>query len=162
MPHAFQILTRSLQAVCSHIISGLCQWYVDDLMAVSPITTYVYDSTIVDNTVQQLLGIGSIAKKKSQCARALEFLGWTINLDTQTVTLCDRNLHKLIHALFCFNTEDKLSIALIQRIASLASRASMLSRHNLQILAWTVAPNITPPTTNLCWQSFASATQPLH
>ena len=129
MPHAFQILTRSLQAVCSHIISGLCQWYVDDLMAVSPITTYVYDSTIVDDTVQQLLGIGSIAKKKSQCARALEFLGWTINLDTQTVTLCDRNLHKLIHALFCFNTEDKLSIALIQRIASLASRASMLSRH---------------------------------
>ena len=63
MPHAFQILTRSLQAVCSHIISGLCQWYVDDLMAVSPIATYVYDSTIVDDTVQQLLGIGSIAKK---------------------------------------------------------------------------------------------------
>jgi hypothetical protein len=35
MPHAFQVLTRSLQALCSHIIIGLCYWYVDDLMAVS-------------------------------------------------------------------------------------------------------------------------------
>ena len=35
MPHAFQVLTRCLQALCRHIISGLCYWYVDDLMAVS-------------------------------------------------------------------------------------------------------------------------------
>ena len=33
MPHAFQVLTRTLQALCRHIISGLCYWYVDDLMA---------------------------------------------------------------------------------------------------------------------------------
>jgi len=129
MPHAFQVLTRSLQALCRHIITGLCHWYVDDLMAVSPIATYIADSTIVDDTVQHLLGIGSIAKKKSQCARALEFLGWIVDLDTRTVTLCERNLYKLVHSLFCFNTKDKISIALIQRIASLTSRTSMLSRH---------------------------------
>ena len=34
MPHAFQVLTRSLQAMC------LCQWYLDDLIAVSPIVSY--------------------------------------------------------------------------------------------------------------------------
>ena len=50
MPHAFQVLTRSLQAMCSHIISGLCQWYVDDLMAVSPEITYQLDSDRVDVT----------------------------------------------------------------------------------------------------------------
>ena len=129
MPHAFQVLTRSLQALCCQIISGLCHWYVDDLMAVSPITTYVTDSDIVDLEVQLLLGEGSIAKKKSQCARALEFLGWIIDLDQRTVTLCDRNLHKFLHALFCFDTVTKISINHIQRIASLASRTSMLSRH---------------------------------
>ena len=129
MPHAFQVLTRSLQALCSYLIEGWCLWYVDDLMAVSPISTYVKDSTIVDESVQQLLGQGSIAAKKSQCARALEFLGWLIDLDARTVTLCERNLHKLLHALFCFDIKDKISIALIQRIASLVSRTSMLSRH---------------------------------
>ena len=61
----------------------------------------------VDVEVQLLLGEGSIAKKKSQCARALEFLGWIIDLNQSTVTLCDRNLHKFLHALFCFNPMKK-------------------------------------------------------
>ena len=129
MPHAFQVLTRSLHALCSYIILGLCYWYVDDLMAVSPISSYLADSSKVDESVQHLLGDGSIAKQKSQCARQLEFLGWLFDLDTRTITLCDRNLHKFIHALFCFDTSRKVSIALIQRIASLASRTSLLSRH---------------------------------
>ena len=129
MPHAFQVLTRSLHALCSYIILGLCYWYVDDLMAVSPISSYVTDSSKVDASVQHLLGEGSIAKQKSQCARQLEFLGWIFDLDTRTITLCDRNLHKFLHALFCFDTSKKVSIALIQRVASLASRTSLLNRH---------------------------------
>ena len=129
MPHAFQVLTRSLQAMCSHIISGLCQWYVDDLMAVSPMIRYQSDSDIVDANVQQLLGQGSIARLKSLHARQLEFLGWIFDLDAQTITLCDRNLYKLLHALFTFGMQEKLSVAHIQRVASLTSRASMLSPH---------------------------------
>ena len=125
MLHTFQVLTRSLQALCSYIISGWCSWYVDDLMAVSPIATY----TQIESAVQRLLGEGSVAQKKSECARALEFLEWFVDLDTQTVTLCNRNLCKLLHALFCFDTMENVSIALIQRIASLVSRTSLLSRH---------------------------------
>ena len=76
MPHAFQVLTRTLQALCRHIISGLCYRYVDDLMAVSLRTLYINDSTLVDSNVQHLLGMGSIAAAKSQHGRMLEFLGW--------------------------------------------------------------------------------------
>ena len=129
MPHAFQVLTRTLQALCNHIISGLCYWYVDDLMAVSRATLYVNDSTIVDSQVQQLLGQGSIASAKSQVDRCLEFLGWQFNLDTRTITLCERNMNKFVHALFSFNPKDKISISHIQRLASLMSRTSILSRH---------------------------------
>ena len=127
MPHAFQVFTRSLQALSFQAF--VTSTSTIDLMAVSPITTYVTDSDIVDIEVELLLGEGSIAKKKSQCARALEFLGWIIDLDQRTVTFCDRNLHKFLHALFCFDTITKVSISHIQRIASLASRTSMLSRH---------------------------------
>jgi hypothetical protein len=91
-------------------------------MAVSSIATYVTDSTQVESTVQRLLGDGSVAQKKFDCARALEFLGWFVDLDTRTVTLCTRSLHKLLHALFCIDPLEKVSIALIQRIASLVSR----------------------------------------
>ena len=55
MPHAFQVLTRFLHALCSYIILGLCFWYVDDLMAVSPISSYLTDSSKVDKSVQHLL-----------------------------------------------------------------------------------------------------------
>ena len=75
MPHAFQVLTRTLQALCRHIISDLCYWYLDDLMAVSNKELYINDSTIVDSKVQQLLGEGSIATAKSKHDRCLEFLG---------------------------------------------------------------------------------------
>jgi hypothetical protein len=68
MPHFFLVLTRSLQALCSHIIIGLCYWYVDDLMAVSPISSYLTDSTHVDNSVQHLLGEGSISRSKNPSA----------------------------------------------------------------------------------------------
>ena len=129
MPHAFQVLTRTLQAVCRHIISGLCYWYVDDLRAVSRTTLYINDSELVDSNVQQLLGQGSIATAKSQAGRCLEFLGWDFNLDTRTITLCPRNMNKFVHALFSFNPTDKISISHIQRIASLMSRTSLLSRH---------------------------------
>jgi hypothetical protein len=64
MPHAFQVLARSLQALCPYIISGWGSWYVDDLMTVA---TYVIDSAQVESTVQRLLGEGSVAQKKSEC-----------------------------------------------------------------------------------------------
>jgi len=53
-------------------------WYVDDLMAVSPISSYLTDSSKVDKSVQHLLGEGSITQQKSQCARQLEFSGWIL------------------------------------------------------------------------------------
>ncbi len=83
----------------------------------------------MDSNVQQLLGQGSIATTKSQHDRCLEFLGWDFNLDTRTITLCARNLNKLVHALFSFHPTDKISISHIQRLASLISRVSILSRH---------------------------------
>ena len=137
MPHAFQVLTRALHALCQHIISGSCYWYVDDLMAVSRATLYTNDSTIVDAKVQQLLGRGSIAAAKLQVDRCLEFLGWTFNLDTRTITLCERNMNKFVHALFSFNPTDKISISHIQRfgfvnvtnIDTLSAHATIHSYH---------------------------------
>jgi len=38
MLHAFQVLTRSLQAISTYIITGLCHWYVDDLTAVTSLS----------------------------------------------------------------------------------------------------------------------------
>jgi hypothetical protein len=98
-------------------------------MAVSLATKYLNDSSLVDSNVPQLLGQGSIATTKSQHDRCLEFHGWDFNLDTPTIALCARNMNKLVHVLFFFHPTDKISISHIQRLASLISRVSILSRH---------------------------------
>jgi hypothetical protein len=98
-------------------------------MAVSRATLYTNDSTIVDAKVQQLLGRGSIAAAKLQVDRCLEFLCWTFNLDTRTLTLGERNMNKFVYALYSCNPANKISISHIQRLASLMSRTSILSRH---------------------------------
>ena len=85
MPHAFQVL----QALCRRIISGLCFWYVDSLMAVSRATLYINDSIIVNSQVQHLFGNGSIAIAKSQAGRCLELLDgdFTLNIKIQRYAL---------------------------------------------------------------------------
>lgn len=47
MPHAFQVLTRALQAMCRHNITGL------SLMAISHKNLYTNDSEFVDINVQR-------------------------------------------------------------------------------------------------------------
>lgn len=89
-------------------------------------------------------------------------------MNQRKVTLCDRNLHTFLHALFCFDSIRKTSISQIQRIASLASRASMLRRHmrpythKLHIITSAYSnPHIRIPLTFvaqpeiLMWRSFA-------
>jgi hypothetical protein len=98
-------------------------------MAVPLKTLYINGSTIVDNNVQRLLGDGSIATAKSQHDRCLEVLGWDFDLDAKTITLCARNMNKLVHALFSFDSTGLISISHIQRLASLIARASILSRY---------------------------------
>lgn len=98
-------------------------------MAVSLKALYINDSNIVDSTVQRLLGDGSITTAKSQHDRCLEFLGWNFDLDAQKITLCERYMNKLVHALFSFDPAGLISISHIQPLASLISRASILSKH---------------------------------
>ena len=59
-----------MQALFRHIIGGLCYWYVDDLMAVSPKALYVNNSSLVNSNVQQLLGV-ALAKSQHDRLSAL-------------------------------------------------------------------------------------------
>ena len=128
-------------------------------MAVSHATMYMNDLSIVDTKVQQLLGNGSIAAAKSQVDRCLEFLGWKFNLDTRTITLCERNMNKFVHALFPFNPTEKISISHIQRLASLMSRTSILSRHMRPYThtMHVITSGYTQPHANICLSDLAQS-----
>jgi hypothetical protein len=102
--------------------------YVDDILAVSPTATTAVDMARVDTAITGLLGPNAIARTKDEVGRRLDFIGWQVDLDAQSVTLSERNLYKTIFAFFSFDVRGKVSRKQVETMASLASRCSQLCR----------------------------------
>ena len=54
-------------------------------------------------------------------------IGWLIDLDEQLVTISDRNFDKTVHAFFCFNVNEPITLHQVQVMASLASRYKQIN-----------------------------------
>ena len=124
-PYAFNVVSRTLDVITSDTIEGAGLWYVDDLNAYSNRRTYETDMSRVDVEVRTLLGPSSVAAEKDKSGRQLDMIGWLIDLDTQLVTISDKNLNKTLHAFFSFNVVEP--ITLHQVMASLASRYTQIN-----------------------------------
>ena len=128
MPFAFNVLTRALDALVTAAISGRASWYVDDCCGCSPLPTVAADMLITHRVITELAGDNAVATEKNECGRVLEFIGWLVDLDKRSVTVSPRNLLKITHAFFCFDPAARVSRVHVERMASLASRISLLSR----------------------------------
>ncbi len=125
-PYVFQVITRVLTDLIRPRLQGECQWYVDDGLGVSHRDHRERDMAQVEEVVVGLLGSKALARDKSEWGRSLVMIGWHIDLDTMTVSLSERNMNKSIYSFFCFDVEGKVSLDQLERMASYASRASML------------------------------------
>jgi hypothetical protein len=126
-PAAFQVVTRAIVFEMAIQLSGRSRMYVDDILGVTLKSNLESDKAITANICNDLLGDGAIASEKttdteSGGARRIDVIGYTIDLDTLQVTLTRRNLLRTIYAFFGFDTSEKVSVSLVQRMASLASR----------------------------------------
>lgn len=128
MPFAFDIITRVLRAVVRAVIKGLSEMYVDDIQGVTSRALLTHDMDAADTAVRGLLGPHAISPTKNEQGRVLDWIGWEINLDTQRVTISESNLLRTVYAFFSFDLKSKVSLQQVQRMASLASRCSMLAR----------------------------------
>lgn len=126
MPHAFQVLTRAIEAALTKLLRGLIKCYVDDIMGCSAFSTLVSDQHRATNIITKLLGPSAVAVEKDEAGRSLEFIGWIICLDSCTVSASPRYLLKVLHAFFSCDINNKISLLQLQRMASHASRLSML------------------------------------
>lgn len=126
-PYAFNVVSRTLDVITSHTISGAGVWYVDDLNACSNKRTFEHDMRRIDEEVRTLLGPESMAADKDKSGRQLDMIGWLIDLDAQLVTISDRNFHKTLHAFFSFDIEGTVTLHQVQVMASLASRYTQIN-----------------------------------
>jgi hypothetical protein len=102
--------------------------YVDDIVGVSHHSHLQSDMTRTDAAVRGLLGPDAIAVHKDETGRALDWIGWSVDLDTRCVTLSRRNLLRTVYAFFSCEVSDPFTLQTVERLASLASRCSTLAR----------------------------------
>jgi hypothetical protein len=81
-----------------------------------------------NTAITNLLGPLAVAHNKDECARALDFIGWHIDLDRRSVTIARHNLLKTIYVFFNFAIDAPISLPHLEAMASLASRCSQLCR----------------------------------
>jgi hypothetical protein len=127
-PYCFQVVTRVLSRLCTlpGRGGGRCLWYVDDCMGISLRSELAQDVERTVETIEALLGTGAVAPDKHDRGRRLVCIGWCFDLDTMTVTISRRNLLKGLYSFFSFDLDSKVTLHLVERMASLASRYAML------------------------------------
>ena len=130
MPFAFQVVTRVIQRHLNqpNILHGKICMYVDDIIGVSSTLFLPQDNNTVISYCEQLLGSQAIARDKSVHGRRLEAIGWVIDLDTETVSISNKNLLTFAFHLFNVDLNAKVSVQKLQQLASYSSRYSSILR----------------------------------
>lgn len=129
-PYVFQVVTRVLADLCRPLLHGSMLWYVDDGMGISLASKVADDMATVAATTRSLLGSESIAEKKSESGRQMVFIGWLFDLDSRTVSMSERNMHKTICAFFTVDVK-AATLSQVEKMASYASRYAVLCRQML-------------------------------
>lgn len=79
--------------------------------------------------VQDLLGLIAHADEKDDHGRMMDMLGWSVDLDSRTITLSDRNRVKTLYGIIQVVVDAPVVVSEIERSASWASRYGLVFSH---------------------------------
>jgi hypothetical protein len=128
-PFAFGVISQSLLFGIRKRIKGNCEICTDDICGVSHRDDVVHDMTVVREVIIMLLGPYAINEKKTVVARVADMVGWSIDLDTQLVTMAKHNLHRTLYDFMQVKAGQHISIKYLQKLASYSSRYSTICRY---------------------------------
>jgi hypothetical protein len=95
-------------------------------MGVSPSGAVDEDMRKAVATYQELLGPESHAEDKDERGRQLDMLGWSIDLESRTITLSERNRLKTLYGLLQVDVDQPVRVSDVERLASWASRYGLV------------------------------------
>ena len=129
-PYVFGIISRVLSRAINKEITGAMKTYVDDFMGVCLKKNLTFDMTTAKEITERLLGKFSISDKKTKVGPILDWIGWKVNLENQTVSIAGHNLYKTLYGFFKLEKKyEQISVHEVQRLASWASRYSLVCRY---------------------------------
>ena len=103
--------------------------YVDDRMGVCLRKDLTHDMDTARSICTDLLGPDAVANDKSKSGRRLNLIGYVIDLDTKSLSIARKNFLNTVYGFYTVDTEAKTTLPFAQKLASWASRYSMIFRH---------------------------------
>jgi hypothetical protein len=124
-PFVFGVFSRALCRQANSRISGELAVYVDDFMAVSPLRDASSDQQRTQQLILAAFGPSAINLSKSvPPSRQTDFIGWFIDLDTETLRPNAKGIEKIVVAFFSIDMSIPHALRTFQVLASLACRYS--------------------------------------
>lgn len=131
-PACFQVVTRALVYEMNLLLPGPAQMYVDDIVGACKQTDRSTTLTRVAELCVSLLGSDAVAHDKTEFTsgelRSIDVIGYSLNVELRVVTLTRRNFLRTLYAFFSVRDDLPLPVPTIERLASLASRYSLICR----------------------------------
>ena len=128
-PAAFQVVTRALKYEMDQKLIGKVLIYVDDIMGACLRKDLTHDMEKAKTICIDLLGPNGVADDKSKSGRRLNLIGYIVDLDKKTLSIARKNFLNTVYGFYTVDTKAQTTLSFAQKLASWASRYSMIFRH---------------------------------
>ena len=128
-PAAFQVVIRALTFEMNHKLRGKALMCVDDIMGVCIRDDLAHDMETAKTICTDLLGPNAIANDKSKSGRRLDLIGYVVDLNKKSLSIARKNFLNTVYGFYTVDTKAKSTLPFAQKLASWASRFSMIFRH---------------------------------
>jgi len=128
MPYAFNVPTKVIRRLTRLSIKGEMEMYCDDGIGCCHVDDCEHDRGVFGDSVERVLGEGTVEVKKTVWGRRMVALGWDFDLDTQSFSLSRGNIDKALVKFLRVDEEANVSVKEIQTLASYTARYSKVCR----------------------------------
>ena len=126
-PFAFDVVTRALTFELQTALGLQVLFYVDDVTGVCAAGEAEGMLMTAERVINSLLGPGSLEKSKNRSGRRLDVIGFTLDLDTQCVTIARKNVLRTVYGFFLAEERPGwVSVRTLERLASWSSRYALV------------------------------------
>ena len=128
-PMAFQVVTRTIlwelrnnPELTRKGFRGLVEMYVDDLMGICKATEWTRVEEVVRHYCEGLLGDDAIAAAKTEAARKIDGIGYSLDLDEYRVGIAEHNVLKALYVNMQVDVDALVPVRTMEALAAHASR----------------------------------------
>jgi len=131
MPGAFDVISRVLRRRINSVIKGEIEIFVDDIMGACLTGELSSDLKDCTDVCTGLLGPNAVAVEKTGDTLAtghIDWLGWDINVTKGIIGISRKNFLRALYGFFDVDISKKVKVRTLQKLASWASRYSLVCR----------------------------------